>query len=422
METSVTISGYQIAAILLGLAALLSYINERFLKLPSTIGLFLLASVLAIFVWVCQLISPVHIHELIHTFIVNLHFGDVLMQGMLSFLLFAGALHIPIKLLEEEKWQILALAVLSTLLNTALVGVGLWGILNLIGIEFPLLYALVFGALISPTDPIAAMAILTKAGLPKRLEVLFSGESLFNDGIGVILFTLLTGVTINAGDSIAGKAFDLILMEVGGGVLAGVLLGFLAHVMVKDIKDISSRVLITVAVVSAGYAACAALDISGLIAMVITGLIFGNVTLARTASRKERHDIDVFWTMIDNLLNAVLFVMIGLQLIAIPFQMNALWVGLIAIVLSLTGRYISIFATTAVFKMERCFSTTHHNIVNLLTWGGLRGGLSIALAFSLPNSPEKTLIVSMTFAVAAFSILVQGLTVGRLYNKMHMGT
>lgn len=422
METSVTISGYQIAAVLLGLAALFSFINERFLKLPSTIGLFLLALTLAMLVGVCQAASSVYIHEIICGVIESLNFGDVLMQGMLCFLLFAGALHVPINLLEEEKWQILALAVLSTLLSTVLIGFGLWGVLNLIGIEFPLLYALIFGALISPTDPIAAMAILTKAGLPKRLEVLFSGESLFNDGVGVVLFILLTGVAISAGDSIAEKAFDLVLMEVGGGVLAGVLLGLLAHVMVKDIKDVSSRVLITVAVVSAGYAACMALDISGLIAMVITGLIFGNVTLARTASQKERHDIDVFWTMIDNLLNAVLFVMIGLQLIAIPFQMNGLLVGLIAILLSLAGRYISIFVTTALFKMERCFSTTHYNIVNLLTWGGLRGGLSIALAFSLPEGPEKTLIVNMTFAVAAFSILVQGLTVGRLYNKMQTET
>ncbi len=232
---------------------------------------------------------------------------------------------------------------------------------------------------------------------------------------------MLIGFTVSTGGNLVEKAFNLVLMEVGGGVLAGVLLGFLAHVMVKDIKDVSSRVLITVAIVSAGYATCTALDISGLIAMVITGLIFGNVTLARIASPKERHDIDVFWTMIDNLLNAVLFVMIGLQLIAIPFQMNTLLIGLIAIALSLAGRYISIFVTTAVFKMEVCFSTTHRNIVNLLTWGGLRGGLSIALSLSLPDGPEKTLIVNMTFAVAAFSILVQGLTIGRLYNKMQMG-
>lgn len=413
-------SGYETAAILLAISALFAFLNERFLRLPSTIGLFLLALVSSILLTLCILIVPSSTHESIVRFVESIDFGRILMDGMLSFLLFAGALHVPIRLLDKEKGSIFALAVVSTALSTVLVGFGLFGALRLIGIDLSLAYCMLFGALISPTDPIAALAILSKAGLPKPLETLFSGESLFNDGIGVVFFTLLFGLATGMGGEHgeSESVLQLITTEIGGGLLGGLLLGAIAHLTIGGTKERSTHVILTVAVVFSGYATCAALHVSGPIAMVVAGLVVGNLTFRTEFETGERHDANAFWSMVDDLLNAVLFVMLGLAYQRVPLDIPIACAGLAALFISLASRYAAVFATTGALGFARRFRIAQRDLVALLTWGGLRGGLSVALALSLPAGNERDLIVGMTATVVAFSILLQGLTVGKLYTRI----
>lgn len=411
-------SGIQIASLLLVIAALISYINERFLKMPGTIGHFLLGLSFSIFIIFCEHIQLLPFHTTLRTLIDSVKFREVLIGGMLSVLLFAGGLHTPLHLLKENKRTIFVLALVSTLLNTFVVGSALWFLLNLIGFTITFAQALVFGALISPTDPLTAMAVLTRIGLPKRLETLFLGESLFNDGIGLVLFTVLSGLAFGKHEASLGSGVELFLVEVGGGILMGLVLAGLMHYLVITSKDLYTHTLITVATVTGGYALSLALQISGPIAMVVLGSLAGNYTFETSISRSERHDTHVFWTLLDDILNAGLFVLIGLQLVRIPFSAESLITGAIAIFVVLAGRSVSVLGALNALFIEKPCSRPQFGITGLLTWGGLRGGLSIAMAFSLPPEEAiKPLILDMTFFVVTFSILVQGLTISRLFSR-----
>lgn len=411
-------SGIQIASLLLVIAALISYINGRFLKMPGTIGHFLLGLSFSLFIIFCEYIQLLPFHTTLRTLIDSVKFREVLIGGMLSVLLFAGGLHTPLHLLKENKRTIFGLALISTLLNTFVVGSALWFLLNLTGFTITFAQALVFGALISPTDPLTAMAVLTRIGLPKRLETLFLGESLFNDGVGLVLFTILSGLAFGKQEASLGSGMELFLIEVGGGLLMGLVLAGLMHYLVITSKDLYTHTLITVATVTGGYALSLALHISGPIAMVVLGSLAGNYTFETSITRSERHDTHVFWTLLDDILNAGLFVLIGLQLVRIPFSLESFIAGAIAILVVLAGRSVSVLGALNALFIEKSCSHSQFGIVGLLTWGGLRGGLSIAMAFSLPQeATAKPLILDMTFFVVAFSILVQGLMIRRVYSK-----
>ncbi len=417
-------SGFQVAALLLAIAAVYAVVNERLTRLPATIGLFALSLGSAVVVALCMLFGETSFHSAIEEVVASFEFDHVVIDGMLSFLLFAGALHVPIRALEEQRWPIVGLAIFSTLLNTLFVGavtrLGLW----LVGIDLPWVHAFLFGALISPTDPIAALAILSKAGLSKRLETLFSGESLFNDGVGVVVFTIFASLAARAaGVESAGHGEShgvtrLIVQEIGGGVAGGLLLGILANLMIAWTSERSTHVLVTVAMVGSGYAACNALGISGPIAMVLAGLVVGNLTLRKEVSKTERHEAHVFWSMIDDLLNALLFLMLGFVYLTIPLDVEIAIAAPIAILGCLASRYLAVTITAGLLRLARSYDLGTRALVSLLTWGSLRGALSIALALRLDDGPYRDLVLGMTAAIVAFSILVQGLTIGKLYRRL----
>ena len=390
-----------IAAICIVVTALLSYANHRFTRLPTTIGVMAIALLLSLaIVGLDQLGLDAGVRDYEVHFLRSIDFSDVLMQGMLSFLLFAGALHIDLGALRRFRWQVAALAVLGTLVSTALVGIGMWWLLPLFGLSLPLLYCLLFGALISPTDPIAVMGILKSAQAPADLELVIAGESLFNDGVGVVLFSLLLGV-LASGDA----------PTVGGGLALGAALGFCAYLMLKSIDEYRIEVLLTLATVIGGYSLASRLHVSGPLAMVVAGLIIGNGGRAYAMSDTTRRYVDMFWELIDEILNAVLFVLLGMEVLVIAFSWPRLGAGAAAIAVTLAARALSV--GVPVRAWARRFGLPAGS-ARVLVWGGLRGGISVALALSLPSGPARDLILALTYCVVVFSILVQGLTVGKV--------
>ena len=337
------------------------------------------------------------------------------MQGMLSLLLFAGALHIDLSELRAYKWQIASLAVIGTTLSTLLIGFGLWGLLSLTSLELPLSYCLVFGALISPTDPIAVMGILKSAGAPNSVELVISGESLFNDGVSVVLFSLILAIIASGDIPSIGNASQLLLTEAGGGILLGAAFGYIIYRMLKSIDSYQEEVLITLAAVLGGYALATHLHVSGPLAMVVMGLIIGNQGRSHAMSEQTEKNLDMFWELIDEILDAVLFVLIGLEVVLIQFSSPLLATGMMVIALTLLSRLLTVGAPIAVlgqrFKLPK-------GAWSVMTWGGLRGGISVALALSLPRGEARDVVVALTYQVVAFSILVQGVSVGKLVKRV----
>ncbi len=395
--------------VLVCLAALFSYVNERFLKLPATIGLMALGlSFSLIMVALGTIGIPVHRQAV--AFMQRIDFNETLMHGLLSFLLFAGALHFNVRNLFGQKWFIGTLASVGVALSTCLVGVLTYYAFGLIDVEIPFLYCLLFGALISPTDPIAVLGILKKAGAPKSLETKIVGESLFNDGVGVVVFLVLLGVATRGMTDPADVGL-LFLEEVGGGALLGAALGFLTATMMRTIDDYRVEILLTLALVMGGYALADALHMSGPIAVVVAGLVIGSHARHSAMSETTRQYLDTFWELVDELLNAVLFVLIGLEVLALTFEGRYLAAGLIGIPIVLAARFISVAVPLHLFRLWRTFSPY---AAIILTWGGLRGGISVAMALSLPPGQVRDAIVGATYVIVVFSILVQGLTIERL--------
>jgi CPA1 family monovalent cation:H+ antiporter len=400
---------FTLIAILVTVTALLSYVNERFLRLPPTIGVMAAALVASLLLAGLGQLG-LGVERWAETLLLRIDFDDVLLEGMLSFLLFAGALHVDLGDLLGRKWTILSLATVGILLSTFLVGTLFWLLLGAIGLSIPYAYALLFGALISPTDPIAVLGILRRAGAPQRLESMVIGESLFNDGVGVVVFTLIAGLIAGGHELSPVGVTSLFVKEAVGGVLLGLVLGYLAYLLLKTIDNYTVEILITLSVVTGGYALAGALHTSGPIAMVVAGLFIGNHGRVFAMTDQTRDRLDTFWELVDEILNAVLFVLIGFEVLLLDVRPNFWLAGLAAIPLVLGVRYISVGLPLALL---RPFRTFERYTVGLMTWAGIRGGISIALALSLPPSGERELILFVTYSVVVFSILVQGLTVGR---------
>ncbi len=348
-------------------------------------------------------------------FLGGIDFGETLMKGMLSFLLFAGALKININDLARQKYVVGILATCGVIITTFIVGTAFYFILNLLGLFLPYAYCLVFGALIAPTDPVAVLAILKSVKAPKTLEIKIAGESLFNDGVGVVVFTVMVGLTGTSGQSASvGHVIGLFVEEAIGGALFGLILGWITYRLLKNVDDHSVEILMTVAMVSGGYALATFLHTSGPIAIVVAGLLIGNHGRRFAMSEKTRDHLDKFWELIDEMLNAVLFIWIGMEILILSFSFSYLAAGLIAIPITLAARLISVSAIVNVLKFRREFSP---NVIRILTWGGLRGGISIAMALSLVSGGQRDLIVSMTYIIVIFSLLVQGLTIKGLIKR-----
>jgi monovalent cation:H+ antiporter, CPA1 family len=402
---------FDVAVIFLVVTSLLAYLNHRFIGLPTTIGVMTIALVLSLALIGLDRLGFGSLHDYEVSLLESIDFSDVLMQGMLSVLLFAGAMHVDLSELRAYRWQVGLLAVLGTVLSTVIVAASLWFFLPLVGVELGFLYCLVFGALISPTDPIAVMGILKSAKAPKNLELVISGESLFNDGVGVVLFSLLLG-TIALGEApTVGHTFMLLVQEAGGGIVYGLVLGYVTYRLLKSIDSYKEEVLLTLAAVLGGYLLATHLHVSGPLAMVVAGLVIGNHGRAQAMSDKTRAHLDMFWELLDEILNSVLFVLIGMEALVIPYSPNIAIAAIGTVLITLFARLLAVGAPVALlndrFRLPR-------GSWQVLTWGGLRGGISVALALSLPLGEERNVVLALTYAVVVFSILGQGLTIGKV--------
>ena len=404
---------FNILAILVSLSAVFSYINYRYFRLPNTIGLMLIALLVSL---VLIALGPFSMglqgdaRQLLN----HIDFDETLLHGMLSFLLFAGALHINLSDLMEQKRVISLLATVGVVGSTLLMGFVSWWVFGFLGIEIPLIYCLLFGALISPTDPISVLSILKKVGVPKSLETKISGESLFNDGVAVVIFLVLLNLSKGSHPVTIGSVAGLFIKEAIGGIVFGLAVGALAYAMLKTVDNYQVEILITLALVTGGFALADTLHISGPLAIVVAGLLIGNHGRLLAMSQKTREHLDLFWELVDELLNAVLFVLMGLEILILTFKQEYLVAGLILIPFLLIIRFISVGLPVAFLRLFRTFSP---HVVKILTWGGLRGGISVALALSLPASPHREVIIAVTYAIVVFSIVVQGLTIGKLMER-----
>ena len=401
---------FGIASTLIVISALFGYINVRFLKLPITIGLVLITIV---FTLVAVIIGQFDdtILQTERDFITNINFGSLLLDVMLSFLLFAGALHTNFDQLKIQRWPILAFSTVGVLVSTLLVGVIMYPLLTAMGFNVNFIHCLLFGALISPTDPIAVLGILKKVGAPKKLETKIVGESLFNDGVGVVIFLTIYAIAKKPDAAIKfSEIATLFIQEVGGGILLGGLLGWLAYRLMKSINNYEVEVIITLAVVMGGTLLADKWHLSAPLSMVTAGLIVGNDTVRETSmSDITEVYVDKFWELIDVLFNTILFVMIGMEILVLPLDVGYVYAGLIAIPILLMCRYMSLFLPIKFFAKRLDFVP---KTTLIMTWGGLRGGISIALALSLTADMSKDLFLVITYIVVIVSIVGQGLTVG----------
>ncbi|MDA7567665.1 sodium:proton antiporter [Flavobacteriaceae bacterium] len=406
---------FTIATILIILSALFGYINERFLKMPLTIGLMIITIIFtSMVVLIGQFNDTLLIRE--KALITQIDFKAVLLDVMLSFLLFAGALHTNFAQLKVQRWPVFVFATVGVLVSTCLVGVSMYYVLGAINFKIDLIYCLLFGALISPTDPIAVLGILKKAGAPKKLETKIVGESLFNDGVGVVVFLTIFSIAESPTGIIEPiKILKLFGVEVIGGISLGLVLGWITYKLMKSIDDYEVEVIITLAAVMGGTLLAQQFHLSAPLAMVTSGLIVGNETVRSNAMSKITETyVDKFWELIDVFLNTILFVLIGMEMLILTFKTGYIIAGLIAIPVVLICRYLSLWMPIKFFAKRLQF-VPKTNLI--MTWGGLRGGISIALALSLTDAMERELFLVITYIIVLFSIIVQGLTVEAVVRK-----
>lgn len=401
---------------LVTLTALFAYVNHRFIGLPTTIGVMLVALVFSLVLVGLDAVGIGRVGALASRWVGEVDFYAVVMDGMLSLLLFAGAMHVKLDDLSSHKWPIGIMASVGVVASTFLAGAGTYLVLDLIGLTIPFIYCLVFGALISPTDPIAVLGILKSANAPKSLEVKIVGESLFNDGVAVVVFLILAGIATGQQEFSASGAAILFVEEAVGGAVLGLVLGWITFAMIRSVDQYLIEVLLTLALVMGGYALASAIHFSGPIAMVVAGLMIGNPGRARAMSDSTRDHLDTFWELLDELLNAVLFVLIGLEVVVLTFSGDYLLAGLILIPYVLVVRFICVGTPIQIMRKVFSFDFAPH-AVKILTWGGIRGGISVALALSLPPGPEREVLVCITYIIVLFSIAAQGLTIGALVRK-----
>lgn len=410
-----------ISAILLTLAALFSYVNHRWIKLPTTIGIMLISLVMSLaLIGIGQFSAG--LTDSIQGFVAGIDFNEALMNGMLSYLLFAGALHVNLNELKKQGRLVGIMASVGVVTSTFLIGAASFYLFGALGIEMPWIWCLVFGALISPTDPVAVLGILKTVGAPKSLETKITGESLFNDGVGVVVYLALLGIagvgasTGDHGVHGAGDIAMLFIKEAGGGVIIGGVLGYISYRLLKSIDNYHVEVLITLALVTAGYRFAMYMHMSGPLAMVVAGLMIGNHGREDAMSEKTRIQTDTFWELVDEILNAVLFLLIGLEIFILDFSVTVLVAGLIFIPITLCARYIAVSIPVVILSRWRVFTP---GVTKILTWGGIRGGISVALALAIPTSlgEIRDVILLVTYVIVIFSIAVQGLTLKPLIAK-----
>ena len=405
---------FDILAILVTFSALFSYLNHRFLRFPRSVGLMLIAIVLSLLVTMLGWLG-LGIDEATRSLVASIDFNRALMGGMLSFLLFAGALHVNLGDLAANKWTIGLLASVGVLASTLLVGTLSWWILHAVGPQIPFLYCLLFGALISPTDPVAVLSILKSSGTPRSLQAKISGESLFNDGVGVVVFSVLLEIAIQDSPVEVEDVLELMAREVWGGLLLGLATGYLAYRILKSIDSYQVEVLVTLALVTGGYSLAMKLHTSGPLCVVVAGLMIGNRGRLLAMSETSREHLDNFWELVDEILNGVLFILIGLEVLILSFTTRYLFLALLIIPVVIGARFVTVGLPVTLMRFFRDFSP---GAVRIITWGGLRGGISVALALSLPAGPERALILPLTYCVVVFSIVVQGLSIGWLVRRV----
>ncbi|MEZ0152284.1 MAG: cation:proton antiporter [Candidatus Reddybacter sp.] len=403
---------FDIVAILLSLSAVFSWLNYRVLKLPTAIGLMLSALLMSLMLQLPLFDGLEHQAE---AMLASIDFDQTLLHGMLSFLLFAGALHVNLNDLAQQRWVIGILSTVGVVGATFLIGGGVYYLFAWLEIEVPFIYCLLFGSLISPTDPIAVLGILKSAGAPKTLETKITGESLFNDGVAVVVFLVLADIAAGEADVNAASIATLFFTEAIGGLVFGLVAGSLAFFMLKHIDNYQVEVLITLALVTGGYAAAEHLHLSAPIAIVVAGLLIGNHGRRAAMSDKTREHLDTFWELVDEILNTVLFVLIGLEVLVISLRDDYLLAGALAIPLILLVRLFSVGLPITLMRPFRSFTP---GVVSILTWAGLRGGISVALALSLPSGEMRDLLLTVTYVVVVFSIVVQGLSLGPLVRRL----
>jgi len=411
---------FEIGALLLGLSATFGFLNHKFLKLPHTIGLVIIALLASGVLILADLAFPQFgISASLTKTLNQIEFDETLLKGMLSFLLFAGAVHVDLDELAQRKWAIGLMASMGVVTSTFLIGGAMWAIMQLAGQPMPFVWALVLGAVITPTDPVAVLGLLKTVKIPPLLKAKIAGESLFNDGVGVVVFTIMVALALSGtpggGEELSTLGIiKLFALEVGGGVLLGVVGGLLAFWAMRQIDEHNIEVLITLALVMGMYAIAIRLHLSGPIAVVIAGLFIGNHGAKFAMSSNTRKHVFQFWELLDEILNSVLFLLVGLEVIIIGADLFNLPIALAAIPVALLARNISVAIPIKLLSVREKFE---RGSISLLTWGGLRGGISVALALSLPDVPEKPGILAATYAVVVFSIIVQGLTMKRLVER-----
>ena len=416
MIGGVAITAFDAAAILIVLAAALGYLNSRFLHLPQSIALTVMGAVASlIVVGLDRSLPGSNVSHDIVGFIAGIDFHTTLMDGMLSFLLFAGALHVDWSEMRRGRWAILTLSTLGVVVSTCIVGFGIQFASGLIGLSIPIAWCLVFGALISPTDPVAVMGIMKDAAVPPTLQATVAGESLFNNGVGVVVFAILLATALSGQELSVPYAAALFAIEAGGGILLGLAAGWIAYRAMRSIDDYEVEVTISLAVVMGGYALASAVHVSGPVAMAVAGLIIGNHGVAHAMSDTTRDYLVKFWTLLDSILNAVLFLLIGLEAVAIPSDGRLILLGLAAIPLVLAARTIAVLVPLAAL---RPFLSLGRLAPPTLIWGGLRGGISVALALGLPNGPGRSFALAATYIVVLFSVIVQGGTIERVLRRL----
>ena len=397
------------------LAAVLGYFNHRVLKLPSSIGLTIMGAVASLLVvGLDRLLPGSRFGEQVVGFIAGIDFHTTLMDGMLSFLLFAGALHVKWDEMRRGRWPIVVLSTVGVVLSTAVIGGGFHFIAGWLGLAVPLIWCFVFGALISPTDPVAVMGILGRAEVSPTLKATVAGESLFNDGVGVVVFAILLEAALGSERLSLGHGAILFVQEAGGGILLGLAAGWIGYCAMRSIDEYNVEVMISLAVVMGGYALASQLHISGPVAMAVAGLLIGNKGVAKAMSDITRDYLLKFWALIDDILNAVLFLLIGLEVVTIPWDPRLIALGIAAIPLVLLARGIAVVAP--LFVLRPILSLGRLAPVTLI-WGGLRGGISVALALGLPDGPARSIALAATYIVVLFSVIVQGGTIERVLHR-----
>lgn len=410
------ISIFNLAAILVTLTALFGWLNRRVLGLPQAIGMLLMGLAASLLLVALQVVWPqAQFYRPLITALAQIDFSKVVMDGMLAFLLFAGALHVDLDRLRSRSWQIAFLALAATVISTIIVGLAVWLAGPVFGTPVPLAWALVFGALISPTDPIAVLATLKNVAVPQALEVEVQGEALFNDGVGVVLFTILLSWAVGQNGEPIGAMQILthLLREAAGGIALGTATGYVAYRAMRAIDDFAVEVLITLALVMSTYAAASILGTSGPLAVVAAGLLVGYRAPRHAMSERTQNYVTALWTLVDEVLNAVLFLLIGLEVLIVNFKPHTIPLAFLAIPIVLGARFLAVGAPLALDWGRRLSARN----VPFLTWAGVHGGISVALALAIPENDYKSLILAATYAVVLFSIIFQGATLGRVARR-----